>query len=136
MVDVDEEQEDSSVDIEDGATHSSNSLPTLRSKVAEAVVFARGRPRKEYYIVVVVAVNVTTFILAVVALSVASSSESSPQTPSSCGKHDVSTWGQEVHAFEGHSYQLVPTFKAGIYFPTAEEDAQSRCLRGHAGCVL
>ena len=84
MVDVDEEQEDSSVDIEDGATHSSNSLPTLRSKVTEAVVFARGRPRKEYYIVVVVAVNVTTFILAVVALSVASSSESSPQTPSSC----------------------------------------------------
>lgn len=132
-----DEDGDGGADLESEA-FSSPTLPSAAQSAAKAraacgYVFAvaGSRSRNEYMIVAFATLNVVTFALAVAALSLVNVSDDNHSSGTKC-KADV-TWGQPVHSFNGHSYQLVEAYKTGIFYPSALADATSRCYKGNRG---
>ena len=99
-----------------------------RAACGQLCAVAGSRSRNEYLAALFLTCNVVVFILAVTALGLVSAFDDdySSGGSSKC-KSDV-TWGQPVHSFNGHSYQLVEAYKTGVFFPAAQADAASRCL--------
>lgn len=133
---IQEENKDENATMDLGKVSAKSCLERLRPACLERLRPACSGVRRlsnEKYVTILFGLSILALVLSIIALSVASSLRSEVGSSSTtCTDGDV-TWGQPVHEFAGHHYQLVYVFHGGITFPNALHDATTRCVSGQPG---